>query len=114
TTRCRSRVLLAAYSDGARDRLGTLLAEHGVEGVSTVSDWAEARAQPAGSAALVTLSIERGFTHESLALLTESDVLGERIARATRRRRRSDNFLTEVSSLDAGDYVVHLDHGIGR
>lgn len=112
--KAQRRVLLAAYSDGARDRLGTLLAEHGVTGLSSIADWAEAQAQPAGSAALVTLAIERGFIRGSLALLTESDVLGERIARATRRRRRSDNFLTEVSSLDAGDYVVHVDHGIGR
>ncbi|WP_366556000.1 transcription-repair coupling factor [Aquibaculum sediminis] len=107
-------VLLAAYSDGARDRLGGLLGEHGLEGLSTVSDWAEAQAQPAGSVALVTLALERGFTHDGLSLLTESDVLGERIARATRKRRRSDNFLTEVSSLEEGDHVVHVDHGIGR
>lgn len=110
----KRRVLLAAYSDGARDRLGSLLAEHGAKGIATVSDWAEAQAQSSGSAALVTLAMERGFTRGSLAVLTESDILGERIARATRRRRRSDNFLTEVSSLDAGDYVVHVDHGIGR
>lgn len=110
----KRRVILAAYSDGARDRLGTLLAEHGVENLTTVRDWAEIQEQPFGSAALVTLAIERGFIHGSLALLTESDVLGERIARASRRRRRSDNFLTEVSSLEAGDFVVHIDHGIGR
>ena len=51
----KRRVLLAAYSDGARDRLGSLLAEHGAKGIATVSDWAEAQAQSSGSAALVTL-----------------------------------------------------------
>lgn len=108
------RVLVAAYSDGARDRLGTLLAEHGVKGLFAVEDWAEAQAQPPGSVALVTLAVERGFGRGPLSLLTESDVLGERIARATRKRRRSDNFLTEVSTLESGDFVVHVDHGIGR
>ena len=58
------------------------LAEHGRkphhgEGLGEIQE------QPFGSAALVTLAIERGFIHGSLALLTESDVLGERIARAS-------------------------------
>ena len=34
--------------------------------------------------------------------------------RPRRAAKRSDNFIAEVTSLSAGDLVVHVDHGIGR
>jgi len=34
--------------------------------------------------------------------------------RARRQSKRAENFIAEVTSLSAGDLVVHLDHGIGR
>ncbi|MCC7272657.1 MAG: transcription-repair coupling factor, partial [Alphaproteobacteria bacterium] len=48
------------------------------------------------------------------AIVTEQDILGDRMARATKRRRNFDQFVAEVSALTVGDYVVHVDHGIGR
>src|SRR3546814_6709891 len=30
------------------------------------------------------------------------------------RRRRAENFLTEISDLQEKDLVVHVDHGVGR
>lgn len=41
-------------------------------------------------------------------------MLGERLIRRARKKRRADNFLTETQSLSAGDLVVHVDHGVGR
>ena len=108
------RVLIGGYSDGSRDRLGTLLREHGLAGLETAGDWAEAAALAPNSVALVTLGVERGFRSGDATLLTEQDILGERIARPARRARRPENFLTEVSSLQEGDLVVHVEHGIGR
>ncbi len=108
------RVLIGGYSDGSRDRLGTLLREHGLAGLATVESWAEAAALAPESVALVTLGVERGFRSEDATLLTEQDILGERIARPARRARRPENFLTEVSSLQESDLVVHVEHGIGR
>ncbi|MEX2407597.1 MAG: transcription-repair coupling factor, partial [Rhodovibrionaceae bacterium] len=108
------RVALAAYSDGARDRLGHMLQEAGVGDFSAVASWGETKRLPPRTVALTTLNLERGFSHDGLALLSEQDILGERIARAQSKRKRPENFLREVSSLEEGDYVVHVDHGIGR
>ena len=47
-------------------------------------------------------------------MISEQDVLGDRLIRAPRRRRRAENFLTEAAGLTPGDLVVHVDHGIGR
>jgi len=41
-------------------------------------------------------------------------VLGERLIRGAKRKRRAENFLTEAQALSQGDLVVHVDHGIGR
>ena len=62
----------------------------------------------------MTLALEHGFVADSVAVVSEQDILGERIARPRKRKRKAENFLTEVSSLHEGDLVVHVDHGIGR
>ncbi len=49
-----------------------------------------------------------------VALITEEDILGERLVRPRRASKRAENFIAEVTSLSAGDVVVHVDHGIGR
>ncbi len=108
------RVLVAAYSDGARDRLSSLLREHGQAGLTTAETWTEALALDPKAVGLITLEIDHGFSTPDFTLVTEQDILGERIGRQQRKRRRSENFLTEVSTLQAQDLVVHVDHGIGR
>src|SRR5260370_37730597 len=37
-----------------------------------------------------------------------------RLVRPGRASRKLDNFISEVTSLSAGDLVVHVEHGIGR
>ncbi len=107
------RVLLAAYSLGSRDRLGSLLRDHGLEGQAEIADWLR-EAPPPGIVGLCVLPLEQGFESADLAVVTEQDILGDRLARPRQRRRKSENFIAEVSSLQPGDYVVHVDHGIGQ
>jgi transcription-repair coupling factor (superfamily II helicase) len=109
------RVIISGYSNGSRDRLVGLLREHGTEPVETVDTYAEVGALPAGTVAAVTLPVERGFTADGALIIAEPDILGERLARPSRRRRRrGEEFLQEVSALSEGDYVVHAEHGIGQ
>ena len=55
-----------------------------------------------------------GFKHEnaSLLFLTDREIFGEENIRDISPRKRVDQAF--VMGLRAGDYVVHLDHGIGR
>ena len=108
------KVLVAAYSAGSRDRLGHVLSEHGIETVATIDRWEDVTNLDKRAIALVVLPLERGFATPDFTLITEQDLLGDRLVRQTRKRRRSDAFLTEISSLSEGDLVVHIDHGIGR
>uniref|UniRef100_UPI001B6DE862 transcription-repair coupling factor n=1 Tax=Amaricoccus sp. TaxID=1872485 RepID=UPI001B6DE862 len=67
-----------------------------------------------GGLALAVWPLERGFEAEGLTVIAEQDVLGDRLIRAPRRRRRAENFLVEAAGLSAGELVVHVDHGVGR
>jgi len=108
------RVVITAFSQGSRDRLMSMLGEHGLENLVPAGSWAEAAALDTGLVAVPVVGLERGFVAGDLAVITEPDILGERMSRPSRPRVRPENFIAEASSLDPGDLVVHTEHGIGR
>jgi len=141
--RQKRKVVLASYSIGSRERLKGLLAEHGLERVVEAETWQEAlgassglrssRAKSRGAGteseqrpsaslgtnesglvALAVIQLDHGFTGGDVALLTEQDMLGDRLVRRRKRRKSADAFLSELATLTPGDLVVHADHGIGR
>jgi len=63
---------------------------------------------------LAVWALEQGYETAAMTVISEQDVLGDRLIRAPKKRRKADNFLTEAQSLAAGDLVVHVDHGVGR
>ena len=112
------RVVIAAWTRGSRERLTSLLREHGFKNFAQEDDYAAIRRKPAGSVSLVVLGVERGFVASlgvhRLALVGEQDLLGERISRPPRRRKRADQFIAEATEIAEGDLVVHQEYGIGR
>ena len=104
-------VLLASYSEGARERLEGLLEDEGLIGAVTVKDVGGVGKR---GLHLAVWGLEHGFESPGLTVIAEQDVLGDRLIRSPRKRRRAENFLTEAQSLSPGDLVVHVDHGIGR
>ncbi len=113
------RVILASYSNGARERLKGLLADEGVPQIATADSWQEALGAAAkGALVLTVVPLEHGFTLEyvkgSVAVLTEQDMLGDRLIRRKRSVKKADAFMAELAMLTPGDLIVHRDHGIGR
>jgi len=107
------RIFIASWSEGARDRLAHVLTDHKISNVVAAASWSEAQGNPLATINLILLGLEAGFETDDLALISEQDVLGDRLIRQ-RRSRRAQNFLREASSLSPGDLVVHVDHGIGQ
>ncbi len=107
-------VIVAAWSTGSRERLALMLRDHGIRDAKAIATADEARALAPGSVALAVLGIERGFITDRLALVAEQDLLGQRIARPPKRKKRADQFIADATEIAAGDLVVHQDHGIGR
>jgi transcription-repair coupling factor (superfamily II helicase) len=107
------RVLFASWSEGSSDRLSHMLADHGLKSLKLAPYWDAARAADPKLPQRVVLPLDHGFETDKLAVIGETDILGDRLARP-RKRRRAANFLAEASALTPGDLVVHIDHGIGR
>ncbi|TCD05066.1 transcription-repair coupling factor [Erythrobacteraceae bacterium CFH 75059] len=108
------RTVIAAYSPGSRDRIASILAEAGIR-TAHAEGWQSAvGAAAGGTVPMVVLRLEHGFASDDVELLTEQDLLGDRLVRRQKARRSADAFLAELSALQRGDLVVHADHGIGR
>jgi len=110
----RRRTVIAAYSPGSRDRLAHLMHEHGIADVKALDGWDEVAALKPGSIGLVALALDHGFATHDLAVVSEQDILGDRLIRPPRKRKRAEQFLAEAAALTEGDLVVHVEHGIGQ
>ncbi|NQW00352.1 MAG: DEAD/DEAH box helicase, partial [Rhodospirillales bacterium] len=108
------QVLIAAYSEGSLERLRHVFAEHGLAETTRIDHANDLGTLARGLCAFAIVELERGFRTAGLTVITEQDILGDRMARPARRRIKAENFIAEASSLAAGDLVVHMEHGIGQ
>ncbi|WP_416797775.1 transcription-repair coupling factor [Ciceribacter azotifigens] len=109
-----AKVLVAGWSDGSLDRLCQVLAEHGLEKLVPVKSLKDVDTLKKGEGGAAVLSLEGGFEAGDLVIVGEQDILGDRMVRRSKRRRRAADFISEVAGLDEGAIVVHAEHGIGR
>ncbi|MCI1191022.1 transcription-repair coupling factor [Calidifontimicrobium sp. SYSU G02091] len=116
------RVLLIAESEGRRETILDLLRDHGlhVPPVDSLQAFEEGDARIAIAAAPLA---EGFFWHEPaeghvIQFITETELFAStREARRRRRQERTsdvDALIKDLSELNVGDPVVHLNHGIGR
>jgi transcription-repair coupling factor (superfamily II helicase) len=108
-----AQVVIASWSEGARERLKGLIEDQGLSAVSEIRD---SRDIPPGTGKLhlAVWALEQGFTAPGLVVISEQDVLGDRLVAKPRKKRKAENFVSEVNTLSPGDLVVHVEHGVGR
>ncbi len=108
------RVAIALWSEGARERMAHVLADHKLVNLKSIGSWQQMATAPKHQISLAVLGIDAGFVTDDAAVISEQDILGDRLVRTRKAARRADNFIQEATSLSTGDLVVHVDHGIGR
>ncbi len=86
------RALIALWSEGSRERMAHVLAEHKLVNLKNVASWPDALALPRHEIALAVLGINAGFETADVALITEEDILGDRLVRARRQGKRAGQF----------------------
>lgn len=108
-------MIFSVESEGRREALGELLARIKIapKRILRLDE-----AQDAGRYLMIGAA-EHGFidTQRNLALICESDLLGERVARRrldSRRTINPDTLIRNLAELHVGQPVVHLEHGVGR
>jgi transcription-repair coupling factor len=122
----RQMMLFAMPSLGLAERVVEMLSEYQV----TAQLLSSLNPQSRNGAPLLTNRIvtvgrpANGFSlpTANLTLLTESDVFGDvertvqqrAVPKQQRKQRKASAFLSDLGDLKVGDYVVHVDHGIGQ
>jgi transcription-repair coupling factor (superfamily II helicase) len=103
--------LFVAATPGRAERTIELLKEYDVFAIPVE------RAEDARYAAVLVAigSLSRGFRlpEAGLQIYAEADVFEEERRAPERRRSASKAFLSDLRDLKVGDFVVHVDHGIG-
>ncbi len=111
------RILFCAESAGRREILQSQLREFGI--AARVTDqWTEFLSSDE-KLALTVAPLEKGAwldVSPPIAIITESQLFGERAPQKRRRKRKrdADAVIRNLNDLHIGAPVVHEDHGVGR
>jgi len=111
------RVLLVAETAGRKETLRALLHDNGFL-IEETPGW-QAFLQGNIKLGLVVATLERGLLlkERPIAVITEPQLYGERVAQRRRRlhaEREPEAIIRSLGELRVGDPVVHEDHGVGR
>ena len=98
------KVLISAWTEGSLDRLLQVLTEHGLGNIETVSELRMVKALSRDKVTAAVLPIEDGFETSDLVVVTEQDILGDRLIRRSKRSKRNANVITEATGLGGGRY----------
>ncbi len=110
-------VLIVAESAGRRETLLEMFRGHGMK-PELIADWSEFTASGARFG-LTVAALEQGLQIDipALAIISESQLFGDRVQQRRLRRRRqqdSEAIVRNLTELTIGAPVVHEDHGVGR
>lgn len=107
-------ILFSVESEGRRETLLDLLAPLGVK-PKQVNSLDEAQGLPFS---LIISPLDQGFVPaRNLAIICETDLLGERVQTRREKNRKAvnpDTLIRNLAELKIGQAVVHLENGVGR
>ncbi|MDR2902166.1 MAG: transcription-repair coupling factor, partial [Lactobacillales bacterium] len=103
------KVIVSASSNGASLRLSGLLRDRGLD-IHPADSWKDALKKNTAS---IVAPFEKGFQDDTFIVITETDILGDRLIRPVKKRKGAEAIL-DVTTLNPNDLVVHQTHGIGR
>lgn len=107
--------IICCYTEGSLNRMYNILIENKIEKLVVVKDWAEAEKESIkGKIALIRLEMQHGFSSKDYFIVAEQDIWGERKHLRNQKKISAENLISDISSLNIGEYVVHIEHGIGR
>ncbi len=105
-----SYVYVVANSEHQAKRLQEIFGNHGISlpvlprmsFQSTDREWG-----------IITGPLRRGFRTDDILVLTEEDIVGRKKRTVKKKWNGPDEFLTSFKDLSPGEWVVHVEHGIG-
>lgn len=107
-----SKILFGCFTLSSRDRLKSILKDHGFE-AKILNNWDDVKTLSKCVIGVTVFGLERGFIYQDVCIASEQDLLGERKNRKAKKRKNRIRSIEEINGLNIGDYVVHIEHGIG-
>ena len=109
------QIIIAAASEGSRARLMELLKDEGINNLTLINNpkdiaWASNKRM----ISLAIWAIDDGFSSSEIIVISESDIFGKKLYAKRKSVKRTKDVITDAISLEIGDAVIHIDHGIGR
>lgn len=108
---CKKKIVVACMSEGSLQRISSILENYNIH-CYRLSKFADYKNISGKTVGIAILPIEHGFNVADFAIVSEQDLLGEKIIRK-KSKKTLENILEEISNLQIGEYVVHQKHGIG-
>ena len=110
-----NRVFMVCHQQGQAQRLHELLDHYRVPLALSEENFPAAAGRRDGTVTILTGDISRGFRYadEGLVVVAEEEIFGKRIKRRGISEARKKQILTSLAELKPGDYMVHLDFGVG-
>ncbi len=107
--------IICCYTQGSLDRMHNLLQENKFTNLVIAENWKDALKNASkGKIVLTVLELQHGFINKDFFIATEQDIWGERKNIRSHKKVSAENLISDISSLNVGEYVVHIEHGIGR
>ncbi|AZL15019.1 transcription-repair coupling factor [Rickettsiales endosymbiont of Stachyamoeba lipophora] len=109
----RKKIIVACNSTGSLERLRIILTNHEffIVEIDNIHDLSKVSGKTLG---ITIFPITNGFETENLIIVSEQDLLGEKLKRKATSKAKIENFLLEANSLSEGELIVHKNHGIGK
>lgn len=111
----RRRVMVACHQKGQAQRLYELLAPYGLPLNISDRSFPVELTRRDGKIDILIGDIVRGFrlTDQGLVVVAEEEIFGKRVKRRGVSEVRQKQILSSLAELKPGDYMVHIDFGVG-
>ena len=111
----KTRVMVACHQPGQAHRLHDLLAHYPLPLRISDRDFPAELPNKAGRVDILIGEISRGFrlSDEELVIIAEEELFGKRVKRRGISEVRRKQLLSSLAELKPGDFMVHIDFGVG-
>lgn len=109
------RTIFVCHHQTQAQRLMDLFSHYPLSPTLAEGDFPTAAAAVRERPVVLVGDISRGFqfTEERLAVIAEEELFGRRVRRRGISEARKKQLLSSLAEMKPGDYIVHVDHGIG-
>jgi transcription-repair coupling factor (superfamily II helicase) len=107
------KIILSAHSNGSLERVKNLLKIDTIHYVS-MKNINELNNLSKKTIGLTISNIEHGFISENYIIITDRDLFDFNIHKKSSSSKKLETLIYESSSLNAGEFVIHANHGIGK